>query len=130
VNMDEGEFLHQQTVNTTPNVQDGLQGGVARHASVEQPEQLDQARISASTPFQEPVDGTGGGAHEVVAEKSYNFRNMLGSGPYLDATDDLTSFVDLNVEQSADQAITKVLYRLYWDVDVVEGVRGKFASPY
>jgi len=53
----------------------------------------------------------------------FNFRAELGTGPFIDANDDLT----LHVENTADN--TDVHYVLYWDVFELPEGRSRFSLP-
>lgn len=57
------------------------------------------------------------------------FREQFGSGPFLDATDDLTQRLRLDVDNAIDSARLTSRLALAYDVDVIEGGRAAFGRP-
>jgi len=59
-----------------------------------------------------------------------NFRSEFGSGPYVDANDDLGLHIEFDVPSDAPNSETmQVIYRLYWHVVEVSDGIPEFGSP-
>jgi hypothetical protein len=56
----------------------------------------------------------------------FDFAAQLGSGPYLDAADDFTSRLVLEVDDAVETAGVEVYYTLYYAVEEMEGGRTRF----
>lgn len=102
----------------------------ARGANYDEPGALDSTKVIAGGSFNELADGTGGASDPgKVQESMINFRHQFGSGPYIDQTDDLTVFLEVEGFNTNGLAIGESTYELYWDVHEMPEGRASFASP-
>lgn len=62
-------------------------------------------------------------------QRQYNFREELGSGPYMDRTDDLSIHLELEAQGQTGPVEAEIYYVLYWNVQEIEGQRQRFARP-
>lgn len=116
-----------ERVDVTPDP-DTADSFLSRFASIDEPGILDGTSIGGSLPY---IDGggAGGSGQQEVTERWFNFRDTFGSGPFLDATDDLTLFQELEVNEVIDQAEFELAYILYWDTETVPEARRNFGRP-
>jgi len=70
--------------------------------------------------------GGGGGFSE---ERVENWAENMKYGPWLDVNDQLDCRVEVEVRSDDINAVTDVVYQLYWDVHQVAGGRPSFAAP-
>lgn len=61
-------------------------------------------------------------------ERTMNFKDMLGSGPYVDATDDLVFNGEVQ-SQTGDNFILEYGFILYWEVQEMPEGRASFSRP-
>jgi hypothetical protein len=73
-------------------------------------------------------DDAGGGGPSTPGNvwDQVNMADLYGSGPFVDAADDFSSSIQLNVSNAVEQAECTVLYRLGYKVDEQEGGRTRF----
>lgn len=99
-----------------------------RVANINEPGILDGVSIGGSVAFLGD-NGEGGGGQQDYSERYVNFRDEFGSGPYVDRTDDLTLFEELEVNGSTSQCELEVSYILYWNTETVPEARRNFGRP-
>jgi len=63
-----------------------------------------------------------------TTERTVNFHEMLGTGPFVDRTDELAFTVELGAADN-DTVRLEAGYILYWNVHEMEGGRSAFARP-
>lgn len=69
------------------------------------------------------------GSQSFNEQRTFFFPDRLGSGPYLDATDDLSLKVEATKENVSAGTLVEVIYILYWDVQEMPEGRASFARP-
>lgn len=74
------------------------------------------------------IVGSIGNDTGTVSERFIDFRDVLGSGPYVDATDDLVFQGEVS-NNGSDTVNGEVEYILYWDVEELPEGRSSFARP-
>lgn len=62
----------------------------------------------------------------VVGDFWINFRETFGSGPFLDATDDVDTYLFIEAENMEDSAEAYQVYQLYWKIHEAEDSRPIF----
>ena len=106
-------------------------GGSFSVANFEEPGILDVTRATGAAGYEAATSGAGAGSQATTAtERDFDF-SVLGSGPYLDRTDDLDLAMELETVNLSDGVVcqVEVTYILYWDVHEAQGGRGAFARP-
>jgi len=72
----------------------------------------------------------GGSAAQPQHEREMFFPDKLGSGPYVDRTDDITVHAEMNAGNiQGTQAIIEGSYIMYWNVQEMPEGRASFARP-
>lgn len=110
VNADQGDFL----VN-----------------SVDDPGILDSETVAVTRDKANTTDGVGAGAeYSEPTIWELNMRDAFGRGPFLDRSDDLSLFVEIN-NYGIDNARVDIAVdiKLVWDVHEVDGGRASLAPP-
>jgi hypothetical protein len=102
---------------------------VRRIASINEPGTLDNYGVGGSIPYVDASSGAGGTGQAMAKERFFNFKNNLGTGPYVDYTDDLSLFQELEVNEVTDQAELETRYTLYWSVEEMPEGRASFSRP-
>jgi len=88
--------------------------------------QLFSGRFGGAYGFSDTTDGTGAGAALPSHQETIPVADLFGSGPYLDAADDFTSRIAMNVDNAVSDVACTVVYGLYYNVQQMEGGRTRF----
>jgi len=95
-----------------------------------EPGALDATSGYIDVGFNEVADGTGGpGSGGVVNERFIDFRDVYGSGPYVDATDDISVNLELECFNYNGTATVESTYILAWNISEMPEGRASFARP-
>lgn len=70
----------------------------------------------------------GGTGATSTTERFVNFREVFGSGPFVDKTDDLTIYGELQPD-GTNQVKMETNYLLYWNVEEMPDGRASFSRP-
>lgn len=142
INLSEDEFPTQANANNATSAerrlienQNDLVGN-PRGANYSEPGALDFTRAQTTTGFYELIEGpdTSGpqgsaGAGGVTKERFIDFRTIFGSGPYVDRTDDVSVFAELQATNVVGEPTVESGYILYWNVEEMPEGRASFARP-
>jgi hypothetical protein len=91
--------------------------------------QLWGSRLTLSQSFSSSSNSYGGAAPNPNQHFDEDLRDKFGSGPYVDASDDLVFHIELN-KFSYQPAVSSSIHAiLYWNVETVEGGRPAFSRP-
>lgn len=103
----------------------------SRGANYSEPGILDFGSLACMAGYENAATGgAGGGATNAMAKNTeINFSENFGSGPYIDRTDDLTVFAELNAENLVSDVSLETTYVLYWSVEEMPEGRASFARP-
>jgi len=100
-----------------------------RGANYSEPGVIDFGTVIATSGYDEAAGGAGAGASAMAKTRELNFRQAFGSGPYVDRTDDITVFAEMNSEQNVADVSLEMTYALYWNVEEMPEGRASFARP-
>jgi len=138
INLSIQEFAEQSNANnggTRIDFDDSqigvLAGSVNNYA---EPGVLDSTTVQITSGFQATdVDNVGyaggAGSGSQTTEDSMFYRDKLGSGPYVDRTDDITIHGEAAKQDIAGEVVLEGHYLLYWDVQEMPEGRASFARP-
>jgi len=85
---------------------------------------------TSTPPFDDEANGLGGGGQVEPGDvRERNFRDMLGRGPVLDSSDDLTAVYDLEGEDVIVTFVGDIAVDLVWDVAEVSDAGRAFSVP-
>jgi hypothetical protein len=137
INLTNSEFPGQSFNNspTAETVVDGSPisdgtGRKVRKVNYDEPGVLDTAYLNSVAPFRNPADGTGGGGdNEQGSERMIDFRSLLGTGPFVDKTDDIVIHAEGNYQSLEALSFLNANYVLYWDVQEMPEGRASFSRP-
>ncbi len=101
---------------------------VVQSASINEPGALDTTAVSASPAFRSAT-GSGTGNTAMTTERFINFDEKFGSGPYVDRTDDISVFQEVNTIDNGSNVELNSIYYLYWSVEEMPEGRASFARP-
>jgi len=100
--------------------------------NLNEPGVLDTWAQSTNVGFSDPASGVGGSSQNSTPnERQMFFPDTLGSGPYVDRTDDMTLQLELEIADfTIDVAYEiEVTYILYWEIHEMPEGRASFARP-
>lgn len=117
----------QITVVDTEN-EDSLN---ADGSELDEPEQLDYAAFALTPGFIDDTneDAGGPGTGSKDEQRTVNFRDNFGHGPFVDRTDDVNIFVEVAKQDVTPTVRANVSVTLIWDVTRIENTRGTLAPP-
>lgn len=141
INLSNDEFPSQSNANNggtrvIDEAGDGT-GVVVDVSNYEEPGVLDTVSLGTSSSFYDDqlLDASaslGGGSDGVEEARSqFFFRDHLGTGPFVDRTDDLTlhhEAASVSIPESQDTVLESA-YIMYWDVHEMPEGRASFARP-
>jgi len=113
-------------IRTNPDTEEPFTLGGANKA---EDRFLQPYRATASPPFDDQTNGPGGGRSDdaFLAEKSY--RDLTGRGPVLDANDDVSISLSLNVGDTILQTGADIRVHMVWDVAETSDAGRRFSVP-
>lgn len=85
--------------------------------------------LRATIGFRDTGNSVGANSTTDRVQVTMDFRDLFGSGPFLDSTDDLTNRIFMNVDNAIDGARLDQRLMLVYDVQTVEGGRAAFGRP-
>lgn len=139
INLNPEELPTQNTVgseslDTVTGADTSQKGGILRGKILDAPGVLDSYTL-AGTPSQGPNDnitdpagGKGSGSF-MNAERQIYLRDWFGTGPFLDATDDVTIHTEIDPTNVNTNVVTEVQYQLYWHVTEMPEGRSSLGRP-
>lgn len=96
----------------------------------EEPEQLDYFSNALAAPFNEATDGSGGSNPVGFFEERFvDFAELFGEGPYLDRTDQMNIFMEMDKSNVTYGGRLQTQLTLYWDVFRLDDTRSTLAPP-
>jgi len=142
INLSEDEFPTQANANNATSAERRLIenqndiASLARGSNYSEPGALDFTRGQITSGFYELVEGpdTSGpqgsaGSGGVTKERFVDLRTTFGSGPYVDRTDDISVFAELQATNITGEPTVETAYILYWNVEEMPEGRASFARP-
>lgn len=139
INLSLGEFAEQSNSTGPGNgerVREFSNGYIDKN-NYSEPGVLDSVRLSPTNGFiagdGDPLlgsgAGAGGGGSNVQADREMFFPDKLGSGPFVDRTDDITVHTECEFADFVGTLNVEVAYILYWRVHEMPEGRASFARP-
>lgn len=98
-------------------------------ANQSEPGQLDHFLGYAGPGFIDDEETAGGGGYSTSQDMTMWYPEKLGSGPYVDRTDDLVMLPEWEVDDVSGRAEFEITYILYWAVEEMPEGRASFARP-
>jgi len=90
------------------------------------PAVLEEAQLQAMVGFNDTVTGTGGGSSNSQLARIVNFRELFGTGPFLDSTDEMHIASQINHDQVSGDTNLRITGRWYWRIHELESSRPRF----
>lgn len=88
--------------------------------------QLTADRLDGYLGYSDTTDGTGGAGGMPELNYVLNFRQMFGMGPIVDAADDFSTMVGLDINNVVAGATAKMTVSAYYEVEEYEHGRSRF----
>lgn len=130
INLQNAELPSQSANNNTTAELQTFGNGEATLINYSEPGVLDTFRYVEQAGFDDTTNGSGGpGATSAVTPRHINYRDLLGTGPFVDRTDDLTLSVEVSKSNVLSAAQGKLTFIGYWDVHEMPEGRASFARP-
>lgn len=76
--------------------------------------------------YDDDTNGNGAGGANNSTTEMLNMADLFGSGPYVDAADDFSTFIGFNPDNVIESVNVVTKYSLYYNVTEVEGGRTRF----
>jgi hypothetical protein len=115
--------LSNETVDVDASGTDDFRVGTRETDEVGQ---LFSAVLYAYPGYSDTNDGTGGSAGMPSLHETIDYTELTGGGPIVDAADDFTSRVSLDINNMVAGCEVDVTYGLYYAVEQSEGGRTRF----
>lgn len=132
INLSENEFAEQSAAGAGGQKDPDYDGvGLVAVNNYAEPGVLDSITPTSISAGAEPSTAdtiTAGSAGQTLERETY-FADALGSGPFVDRTDDLVIHIENEKENLTAAAIVEVAYILYWRVHEMPEGRASFARP-
>lgn len=137
INLTKDEHVAQAFVNAPTSESESVEfdagdgTGTVQSFNYDEPGQLYAAENSVSPDISDPTGGAGGAGQMAALSDSglVNMRDNFGSGPYVDKTDDITIFTELDHDNVVTASSIKVVCRFYWNVEQLPEGRASFSRP-
>lgn len=120
--IDTQEDLGPATVN------DGTFNGRAIGGVHDNPGQIDHVQFYGSPSFNSS-SGAGGPGNGQEQDRTFFYPDKLGSGPYVDRTDDLVMLPEIEFQNCVSRVEAEITYILYWNLEEMPEGRASFARP-
>lgn len=129
INLTEGEFAEQSGRNFGAREIQATADQTIVANNYSEPGVLDTHASSPTTGFISGTEGAGGSGTNVTDTESQFYPDYLGSGPYVDRTDDITLHLEAQSVSVVGRIILEAHYILYWNVEEMPEGRASFARP-
>lgn len=120
--------IDRKSIDQALSTDDGADGQV-RTFGHDKSEVFYHFARAVNVPFSSDAGGVGGSGGFNHNTETVNFRELLGRGPVLDASDNVSVVSRLILNNSLADAEAKLRVTMYWDVATVDDAGAKFSVP-
>lgn len=126
-NLSGDEFVQKAKDETTVDADNsGTDDFIIATKDTDEVGQIYSSKVVGSAAFGDGSNGVGGGGNHISQAELLPMADLFGAGPFVDAADDFSSRIAIQVNDMLDSVSCNVVYSLYYDVSQTEGGRSRF----